>query len=424
MSSSINAAATPYWCYRCSRFVRVPAGDAVVCPECEMGFVELVETPPRPLPASAAAPRGVEPRRRRLPTTAMYMFNTPSVGGGAAAAVRPNHHPDVGMRRSRRAAAGDRSPFNPVIVLRGPSDITGGGDGDRANSNGAFELYYDDGTGSGLRPLPASMSDFLMGSGFDRLLDQLALIEINGVGGRGYDNPPASKAAVESMPTVEIEEDHVGTDSHCAICKEAFELGAEAREMPCKHIYHQDCILPWLSMRNSCPVCRHEMPTDVRGGRGTQESVGDEHTPAGGEEDTVGLTIWRLPGGGFAVGRFAGGRRAGEREFPVVYTEMDGGLNAGGAPRRISWTSRGSHSRHRGGVGRAVRGVFSFFGRLWGSSSSSPSPRVTSDSGSSSSSSSSSRRSRSASVFTRRSSISRNHDWAFEDGAVRGRSRV
>ncbi|CAA6669392.1 unnamed protein product [Spirodela intermedia] len=118
------------------------------------------------------------------------------------------------------------------------------------------------------------MSDFLMGSGFDRLLDQLALIEINGVGGRGYDNPPASKAAVESMPTVEIEEDHVGTDSHCAICKEAFELGAEAREMPCKHIYHQDCILPWLSIRNSCPVCRHEMPTDVRGGRGTQESLG------------------------------------------------------------------------------------------------------------------------------------------------------
>ncbi|MQL97814.1 hypothetical protein Taro_030522 [Colocasia esculenta] len=395
-AAAVADASTSYWCYRCSRFIRVWALDAIVCPDCETGFVEQVETPPG----------REELRRRRFPGNAMAMLNP--VAGGAG--PRSNLHPDVGFRRSRRAAAGDRPPFNPIIVLRGPSDSgVGGGAVDADRPNGAFELYYDDGVGSGLRPLPASMSDFLMGSGFDRLLEQLAQIEINGVGGRGCENPPATKAAVDSMPTIEIADAHVGLETHCAICKDPFELGTEAREMPCKHIYHQDCILPWLSLRNSCPVCRHEMPTDVRSRRGAQEPDGEEQGEAGGsEDDTVGLTIWRLPGGGFAVGRFSGGRSAGERELPVVYTEMDGGFNNGGAPRRISWASRGGRSRESGGIGRAVRNFFAFFGRLRGSSSSSSGPAP--------------RRSRSVPGFSRISRM-RGHAWAVEDANASGISR-
>ena len=330
-----------YWCYRCNRFirVRVRAQDTVICPDCGGGFVEEVRTPNR------------SPIHDRFPAAAMYLDNAPNPEPPS---------PGPRLRRSQRSSR-DRSPFNPVIVLRGPADGSGGNESNEAE-HGNFELYYDDGAGSGLRPLPPSISEFLMGSGFERLLDQLAQLEINGVG--RLEHPPASKAAIESMPIIKIVASHVSTESHCAVCKEAFELDAEAREMPCKHIYHQDCILPWLSVRNSCPVCRHQLPTDVRGsGRNSPESNGV------GEEETVGLTIWRLPGGGFAVGRFTGGRRAAERELPVVYTEMDGGFNTSGAPRRISWASGGSRSRERGRVGRAFRSFFSFFGRIRSSSS-------------------------------------------------------
>lgn len=340
--------ASSYWCYRCSRLVRAWPQDSIVCPDCDGGFLEEVSTPPR--------------------LARQYLL-----GGDEASPATPR------IRRHRRAGVGERSPFNPVIVLRGPADGGGGRDADR------FELYYDDGAGSGLRPLPPSMSEFLMGSGFERLLDQLAQIEINGLAGRRFEHPPASKAAIESMPTVEISASHVGMDCHCAVCMEAFEIGMEAREMPCKHIYHQDCILPWLSLRNSCPICRHQMPSDQRVS-GAADAEVDNRSPATvSEDETVGLTIWRLPGGGFAVGRFSSGASAGERQLPVVYTEMDGGFNSGGAPRRISWAERESRDQQRGGIGRVFRNFFSFFGRRRSSSSSRSSPSSSpssSDSGS------------------------------------------
>ncbi|KAJ0044940.1 hypothetical protein Pint_06344 [Pistacia integerrima] len=323
MSSIVSSMS--YWCYRCSRFVRVLNQEAITCPDCDSGFVEEIENPPRGIQTNDIQHRS----RRRLPAAAaMYMIGS------------NNNHNHTGplLRRSRRTG-GDRSPFNPVIVLRGP---------DVENNGNGYELYYDDGEGAGLRPLPRSMSEFLLGSGFERLIEQLSQIDMNGIG--GFEHPPASKAAIESLPFVYIDVSHVEMESHCAVCKEAFELGSEAREMPCKHIYHSDCILPWLSLRNSCPVCRHELPAD-----NNQDN----------EEETVGLTIWRLPGGGFAVGRFSGGRRGGERELPVVYTEMDGGFNnSGGVPRRVSFGSRGSRGeRDRGGlIQRAFSNLFRCFG--------------------------------------------------------------
>ncbi|KAI3760501.1 hypothetical protein L1987_50896 [Smallanthus sonchifolius] len=324
-----------YWCYRCTRLVRVTDQNAVVCPVCDSGFVEVVE-------ANAPPP---QENRRRFPAAAMYMLGN-------------NDRSDLRFRRRGRRNNGEWSPFNPVIVLRSGVDGT---DVDSGGGDRGFELYYEDGAGSGLQPLPAMMSELLIESGFDRLLEQLSQIDISGLS--RSEHPPASKSAVESMPTIEVSNIHVSKESHCAICIEAFALGAEAREMPCKHIYHSDCILPWLTMRNSCPVCRHELPTDSTESRSNnlERSVTNEE-----ESAAVGLTIWRLPGGGFAVGRFNGGRRASgsERELPVVYTEANGGAgDSSGTPRRIIWESRRNRTRGQSGIQRAFRNIVSFFGR-------------------------------------------------------------
>nr|GEW58049.1 probable E3 ubiquitin-protein ligase RHC2A [Tanacetum cinerariifolium] len=237
------------------------------------------------------------------------------------------------------------SLLSPVIILRGNPPTHGG-----------FEMYYDDGVGSGLRPLPVSMSEFLLGSGFDRLLEQLTQIEANGLGlGRVDPSQPASKAAIEALETIDIKGSHVASDLHCAVCKDVFELKTEVKEMPCKHLYHSECIIPWLSLRNSCPVCRHELPLDNNNNNNNNENE---------ENESMGLTIWRLPGGGFAVGR------RGREDIPIVFNEIVSGFDVDGSPDRGLGGNRG--------LRRVFGGVFSCFGggvrrRVLSSSSSSSS---------------------------------------------------
>eukprot|EP00252_Welwitschia_mirabilis_P026241 TRINITY_DN851_c0_g2_i2.p1 TRINITY_DN851_c0_g2~~TRINITY_DN851_c0_g2_i2.p1 ORF type:complete len:625 (+),score=140.82 TRINITY_DN851_c0_g2_i2:387-2261(+) len=100
--------------------------------------------------------------------------------------------------------------------------------------------------------------DYLDARGFEQLLQQLA--ESDNVR-RGA--PPAAESAIERLPVMVINESHVADNSSvCAICKDSLSIGDQANQLPCLHLYHLPCILPWLRARNSCPVCRYELPTD------------------------------------------------------------------------------------------------------------------------------------------------------------------
>jgi hypothetical protein len=76
-------------------------------------------------------------------------------------------------------------------------------------------------------------------------------------------SPPAAKSFVENLPLVELTEEELKKkDVVCAVCKDEVMVEEKVRKLPCSHYYHGDCILPWLSIRNTCPVCRFELPTD------------------------------------------------------------------------------------------------------------------------------------------------------------------
>ncbi|XP_056860599.1 probable E3 ubiquitin-protein ligase RHC2A [Raphanus sativus] len=389
------ASSGSYWCYSCSRFVWV--SDSISCPDCDGGFLEHIQQSLDFTPPSSFLRHH---HHHRSPT----LFPPPSSSSSSAMHTAENSPTPPPPRTNST----NRSP-NPVIVLRGGSTNPS-----QALDRSSFQMYYDDGTDSGLRPLPPTMTEFLLGSGFDRLLDQISQIELtttnnnNNNNNNSCDNPPASKSAVEALPVIEIDPTHLQSDSqsHCAVCKENFALKSAAREMPCNHIYHPDCILPWLAIRNSCPVCRHELPADD-GATTTREEAEEE------EDSAAGLTIWRLPGGGFAVGRIPGGWRGGDRVMPVVYTEVDGGGRLGDSSerltRRVAWGSRrggreggggGSRERSGGFAGRIMR----LFGCFSGSSGS-----IAAGSGSGSGSRSIRRSSSSFSMFRTGSSSRRRH---------------
>nr|GEX90834.1 hypothetical protein [Tanacetum cinerariifolium] len=75
--------------------------------------------------------------------------------------------------------------------------------------------------------------------------------------------PPASKTVVENLLSVVMtDEDIENNYTICAVCKDEIGVGLIAKQLPCAHRYHGDCILPWLGIKNTCPVCRYELLTD------------------------------------------------------------------------------------------------------------------------------------------------------------------
>lgn len=102
--------------------------------------------------------------------------------------------------------------------------------------------------------LHSNPGDYAWGNaGFDAVITQL----LNNLDGSNSGPPPMPKDQVDNLPTVKISDEQVkSTNLQCTVCMEDFQVGDGARQLPCEHFFHQDCIIPWLNLvSNSLDTC-------------------------------------------------------------------------------------------------------------------------------------------------------------------------
>ncbi|XP_020215897.1 uncharacterized protein LOC109799698 [Cajanus cajan] len=88
-----------------------------------------------------------------------------------------------------------------------------------------------------------------------------------------YDPPPKRYARRVSLyyrnngakPLKEKEREKDEDGKRCAICLEDFEPNEEVMLTRCNHMFHEDCIVPWLTSKGQCPVCRFVVCERERG---------------------------------------------------------------------------------------------------------------------------------------------------------------
>lgn len=59
------------------------------------------------------------------------------------------------------------------------------------------------------------------------------------------------------------------------------------RQLPCQHIYHENCIRPWLELHGTCPICRQNLGGNGESGaQNNSEQPRESHSTEGNNSET------------------------------------------------------------------------------------------------------------------------------------------
>ena len=76
--------------------------------------------------------------------------------------------------------------------------------------------------------------------------------------GVGNVNKGLSKDKINKIPVKPFHKALFEDNSQCIICMEGFVENELVKQLPCGHIFHEDCINHWLEQQKNCPFCKAE----------------------------------------------------------------------------------------------------------------------------------------------------------------------
>ncbi|CAH8306277.1 unnamed protein product [Eruca vesicaria subsp. sativa] len=270
---------TAYWCHTCSQTVTPVREADIKCPFCQSGFLEEMQQEQeeqqqrrytnvwRPdIPVWASLLMEMTNNSSARNQTVESPENVTDHRGGGGGDYMESQLQEMLRRRGRR-------PVSVAQLLQGtragltlaPAAQTNNADPDHddadrergrvivTNPYNQIVAVPSSAVSDSLPPLvPGSLSEYFIGPEFETFLESLTETDPS-----RYGTPPARRDTVEALASVKIQ----GEGLQCSVCLDDFEVGTLGKQMPCKHSFHPHCLLPWLELHSSCPVCRCQLPT-------------------------------------------------------------------------------------------------------------------------------------------------------------------
>uniref|UniRef100_A0AC34GRF0 RING-type domain-containing protein n=1 Tax=Panagrolaimus sp. ES5 TaxID=591445 RepID=A0AC34GRF0_9BILA len=302
-------APAPYFCFKCNKYLHPEHVLDYQCRFCNTGFIEEVHPGVNNLTDDDSPNNSNSSENGVNLGQLLGMFLGGSNGGGGANNTGGNR-PDASQRRSgsppepgtrqrngnpsatdfiqstlmpaflqamsgNNASTGGQNNANRRSASTGPSGSRREGAGrdepppqnqggggffeelirNLAPPNASIRIQFSNG---GMNIGNVNLGDFATDAGFDEIVSQI-LNQFD----PSANTQRISEEDLQHLPRSKVTQQHVDNEAQCTTCMDQFNLNEEVGELGCHHIFHPDCIIPWLRSHNTCPVCRQTVDPET-----------------------------------------------------------------------------------------------------------------------------------------------------------------